>query len=531
MGKLQIVFKSSSLLFLIAIFMFIMPTYASAHSTLLRASPAPNSILQKAPKEIRLEFNERLQKELYSIKVYDDKGNLISKSPTIMSTNQKVLSTVLPELKSGLFTVAYHIISADGHAVKSTYVLTLGKPSDPPQAIVKGHNHSDTEAIYSFRIVHYLFLLSLVGLIFWKPFIAFGTKGEEQEYQKWLRYIGHFNLFFLVQTLLLQSVDSIDEITYLNIKALWTGTSVGISWICLLALSLLAYWAAYQNTWKSSIWITLLLIAQTFSGHAYALEPPILTLLLDWIHLLGASIWIGGLLFIMLFLKNYRALILRFLPTFSKGAMGSILALIISGTGYTLILIPQIQYLVYTGWGLFLIAKLCIVIAIIFTGSRIRKYKRQEKIDSLTAWLKKDFALMFGILIIVGIFTYLSPAPSNSPLNWRFTQGNDQRNISITPNMPGNNQFSVYLTQPKAKASNKFVSLQLYSYSHPDIAPIEIPLDLLNQSTSSFHAEVQQYTYSAEGPYLAFPGKWRVKLIIVDSSDNEQIFERNMRIY
>jgi copper transport protein len=531
MIRWQMSYIWSRLLLLFVFLMFILPTTSSAHSALLQAFPAPNSILQTAPKEIHLDFNERLQKELFSIKVYDDQGTLISKNPTVMSTNQKALTMALPQLKSGVFTVTYHIISADGHAVKSTYVLTLGQPSDPPQPIVKGHNHSDTEAIYSFRIVHYLFLLSLVGFIFWRPFISFGTKEEQQEYQKWLRYVCHFNLFFLVQTLLLQSVDSLDEITYLNIKALWTGTSVGISWICILALSLLAYWAAHQKRWLSSAWITLLMLAQTFSGHAYALDPPIFTLLLDWVHLLAASIWISGLLFISLFMKNHRELILRFLPMFSKGALLSIVALVISGTCYALLLIPQIQYLFYTGWGLFLLAKLCLVIAIIFTGSRIRQYLSQGKIEQLRIWLKRDFALMLGILCIVGIFTYLAPAPINSPLDWRFTQGNDQRNVSITPNLPGNNQFSVYLTQPISKANYKSVSIQLHSYNQPDIAPIEIPLRLLNQSVSSSSAEIQQFTYSAEGPFLAFPGKWRVQLILVDLSDNELIYHKNIRVY
>jgi copper transport protein len=518
-------------LFILIAFMLVMPSLASAHSVLLHASPAPNSILQSAPQEIRLEFNERLQKELFSIMVYDNKGSLISKNPTLMSTNQRVLSLALPEIKSGVYTITYHIISADGHAVKSTYVLTLGQPSDPPQPIVKGHNHSDPEAIYSFRIVHYLFLLSLVGWLFWKPFIVFGTQLEAQEFKKWLRYLCHFNLFFLVQTILLQSVDSLDDITYPNIIALWTGTSVGVSWLCILALSLVAYWAVRQICWKSYIWIVLFLSAQTFSGHAFATEPPVFTLILDWIHLLGAAIWMGGLLFIMLFLKNNYTLVQRFLPTFSRGAFLSILALIISGTIYTLILLPKIEYIFYTDWGLFLLSKLVLVIAVIYTGSRIRQYMKQKSINGITAWLKKDFVLVFGILIIVGVFTYLSPIPSNSPLDWRFTQGGEQRNVLITPNMPGNNQFTVYLTQSKERASYKSVTIQLISNSHPEIAPIDVPLHLLNQSESSTNVEVNQFTYSAEGPYLAFPGKWKVKLILLDARDNELIYEKVMRIY
>ncbi|QGQ96389.1 hypothetical protein EHS13_16605 [Paenibacillus psychroresistens] len=530
MKPLSIAIKWIAFLLLIIVILA-MPKPALAHSVLLQALPAPNSILQAAPQEIRLEFNERLQKELYSIKVYDDKGELSTSSTTRMSANQKVISIALPELKSGVFTVTYHLISADGHAVKSTYVWTLGQPSDPQLPIIKGHSHTDTEAIYSFRIVHYLFLLSLVGWLLWLPFIRFATPIEKQEYTKWLRYFIHLNLFFVIQTILLQSVDSLDEITFVNIWALWTGTSVGIAWFSMLFISLLAYWVAKQSKWIVSIWVMLLLVTQAFSGHAFATDPPVITLILDWLHLLAASIWVGGLLFIILFLKNHRLLITRFLPIFSKGALLSMIVLIISGTFYALILIPKIEYLLYTGWGLFLLAKLVLVAAVMITGSRIRHYLKSENELSLRIWLKRDFTLMFGILIIVGIFTYLSPVPSNSPLDWRFYSRNEQRNITITPNVAGNNQFTVYLTQPIEKPEFKSVSIELLAISHKEIAPIKIPLKLLNQSVSKGDAAIEQFTFSAEGTYLAFPGKWKVKLILVDGDDNEAVSEKVMRIY
>jgi copper transport protein len=247
-------------------------------------------------------------------------------------------------MNAGVYTITYHIISADGHAVNSTYVLTIGTPINPPNPIVLGHNHSEAEAIYSFRIVHYLMLLTLVGWIFWRPFISFSPNSEEQEYRKWLRYFCHFNLFFQIQVILLQSIDSIDDITIPNIMALWTGTSIGISWICTLVLSIMAYLVIQQRRWITSVWIILILVAQTFSGHAFAADPPYLTLFLDWIHLMSASIWIGGLLFIMIFFKNHRTLILDFLPQFSKGALICLLALISTGTWYALILVPKLEY-------------------------------------------------------------------------------------------------------------------------------------------------------------------------------------------
>jgi copper transport protein len=71
----------------------IMPSKMYAHSVLLKESTAPSSVTASSPKKVELTFNERLEKELFYIKVLDSSGNSVTSTKTQMSQNQNCLMT------------------------------------------------------------------------------------------------------------------------------------------------------------------------------------------------------------------------------------------------------------------------------------------------------------------------------------------------------------------------------------------------------------------------------------------------------
>lgn len=110
------------------------------------------------PERIRLTFSERLENELYSISVYDEKGTKVATQPAVMSQDRQQISVELPKLPDGLYTVSYHIVSADGHPVAESYVLPVGKPTGMTEGVQLGHKHLET--VFGFRMLHYFFFLS-----------------------------------------------------------------------------------------------------------------------------------------------------------------------------------------------------------------------------------------------------------------------------------------------------------------------------------------------------------------------------------
>jgi methionine-rich copper-binding protein CopC len=99
---------------------------AFAHAKLQSSTPAPNSALDSAPKQIRLQFNEALEPAFSSIKLTgpQDKpiplaaGNVDKADPTVMTAP-------LPPLPAGQYHVRWTAMSHDGHKVKGEVVFTV----------------------------------------------------------------------------------------------------------------------------------------------------------------------------------------------------------------------------------------------------------------------------------------------------------------------------------------------------------------------------------------------------------------------
>ena len=108
------------------------PASVFAHAQLSQATPEPDSNIQQAPEQVRLTFNERMENELYAIKVLDSDGESVRDRIAEMSVNQRELSLQLPDLDDGVYTVSYNIISADGHE-RTRKQATEGLPPIYPE--------------------------------------------------------------------------------------------------------------------------------------------------------------------------------------------------------------------------------------------------------------------------------------------------------------------------------------------------------------------------------------------------------------
>jgi uncharacterized repeat protein (TIGR04052 family) len=99
------------------------PRQVHAHADVVTAVPAVGSTVTEAPKEIRIEFDERLVAIGTSIKLFDAKGAAIAlPKGTIDAANPKVFVVALPAvLTDGAYTVRWVAVAEDGHAERGSY--------------------------------------------------------------------------------------------------------------------------------------------------------------------------------------------------------------------------------------------------------------------------------------------------------------------------------------------------------------------------------------------------------------------------
>ncbi|BCJ58844.1 copper resistance CopC family protein [Micromonospora endophytica] len=101
---------------------------AYAHNALRKATPTQDAELESAPTKITLEFMQKLNPQFTTITLSDaDKQQVDVSEPEISGTKGTVAIDV--PLANGVYTVAYRVVSVDGHPVQGSYKFTVADPT------------------------------------------------------------------------------------------------------------------------------------------------------------------------------------------------------------------------------------------------------------------------------------------------------------------------------------------------------------------------------------------------------------------
>ena len=149
-------------LLLLLISLFIVAP-ASAHTSLVSSNPESGAVLNEAPFEVRLKFNEDLllvsDKNPNRIEVVNGIGQVVSGMAKVDGAE---ISTPLDlSLEpSGEYTVKYRVVSADGHPVEGEYQFTVAGAEVISAPVEES---ADDQGIV--RIIWVLLALSGVGIL------------------------------------------------------------------------------------------------------------------------------------------------------------------------------------------------------------------------------------------------------------------------------------------------------------------------------------------------------------------------------
>lgn len=101
-------------------------TSAWAHAGLQSATPAKDAEIAAAPKEITLQFNEKLESAFSSAKLVDSTGKQVNvEKATLDKTDPSLMKLAVPALVPGKYKVEYVGVGHDGHRRKGDYSFTV----------------------------------------------------------------------------------------------------------------------------------------------------------------------------------------------------------------------------------------------------------------------------------------------------------------------------------------------------------------------------------------------------------------------
>jgi copper resistance protein C len=99
---------------------------AAAHSRLTKSDPAARAVLEAAPKELKLWFNEAVEPAFAKVWIVPANGPQISLTSRGDSSDRKLLIVTFPDnVPAGAVVIGYHILSVDGHTVDDKLSFTV----------------------------------------------------------------------------------------------------------------------------------------------------------------------------------------------------------------------------------------------------------------------------------------------------------------------------------------------------------------------------------------------------------------------
>ena len=110
---------------LLALLLTAMP--GGAHSLLLESSPAAGGVLTAPPPQLRLRFNNRIEKRLSRVRLVAE-GGKGRDVPIAPDGAADWLTATIPAIGPGRYRVEWQVLSTDGHVVTGRFTFIV-KPT------------------------------------------------------------------------------------------------------------------------------------------------------------------------------------------------------------------------------------------------------------------------------------------------------------------------------------------------------------------------------------------------------------------
>lgn len=443
-------------------------TYLFAHATLVRTEPGSGAILAKSPPRVRLEFSEPIEAEFNGIAIYNtggirmDLGNAERDPADVRAVRMPV-----DDLAPGVYTVVWHVLSADGHPIEGAYGFVVGTASGGPQLTIPSSPSWKTWLIPPAGLVHAVAILGMllltgIPLSYWlmlRPaYLIPGAAPRDAELQQALVRVLNLALLFAVVasalSLLLEAVriSGAPQATVSGslLFRVASRTRFGQMWslrMLGLAGTAVLVWRLSRNRerrWSPGQWAppaavsALLLLTPGLGGHpAAAGKAAVVLVASDWLHLLAAAPWVAGL-WVLVFVVPKLAphagvlekarLALTLVDRFPRIAVASVVLVVASGVLAAVKHVPTWYGLLNTGYGQAILSKsalLLIVLALAAAHHLVFKVQARrwieignhERTSQVLATFRRTVGLELGlvaaILIAAGVLVNLPPAEAS----------------------------------------------------------------------------------------------------------------------
>jgi copper transport protein len=512
---------------------------ASAHASLVSVDPPDGARLDQGPSRITLVFSEAVSADLGGVRVIGPDGTSVHEGAAAVDRTTVTIG-VADDLPDGTYVVSYRVISEDGHPVRGGSVFGVGDAAVDSGALGRV---TDEGGDQRWEIVGHVGRAFAYGGVLLAAggaaFLALAHRGGDER-RRLERVI-----------LLFTAIGAVTSLVALRVlAALGTGqgpgslfdegvlgdvTAEGVGAALLVCVVGLAVLAGALRRWPLAAVVGGAAASASFAltGHTRVGPTSTLATVADVAHLLAVAVWTGGLVLLWWTLRIRRrawAAAGAEAPSpdqvrdagettrrFSTLATGAIVAVGVAGGALSWSEVRSLEALTSTRYGLFLVAKVAVVVAIAVMGTynhfrlvpAIVGGKARAGLRRLQQTLRFEVAALVVVVGLTSVLAVTTPARTSLTGTGVVEQmvpleGVGSVQLVVSPARVGANQVHLYLYDEDGRPAEiaETVSLSL-TLPAAQLGPIE------REATRAGPAHLQ-----LDGSDFAVAGDWQVAITV-----------------
>jgi copper transport protein len=531
---------------------------AFAHALLERSYPAADSSLPRAPQAMLLYFTEAPEPSLSTVLLLDSAGQTVPSvgQPTVVPGNPQELRVKLPRLAQGVYTVNWRTVSkTDGHVTGGSFAFGIGVQPAVGAAAAQAAKGGSLSAgsvpapadVAGLWLLYWgLALLAAAGAT---GMLVFGWRLPRGSgiviAAGWLVAAAGIVTMILAER-------AAASVSFGELFGAAAGRSLLAQAAAVAACGVASFFAARRPAGPrlavlgAAAAVALFVHAQ--AGHAETQSSVRLLNVTDqWLHIVAAGVWVGGLVWLLLGLRNLDgAARVAAVRRFSRLAFAAVAVIGVTGVLRAVPEVGSLGALVSTSFGVTLLIKAGLFVTMIGIAWRNR-YRLLPKlaepalaapgalspvmrgatvgaVGSLLRSVRTEVALAAIVLAVAAVLSGLPPA--------RFVEAATQTTASPQVTLTGSDFATTVrvrlVVSPGTVGANRFTAYVLgYDSGRPVPArAVRLEFSLLsnpNVTSSRNLARGTGGTWTGQGTNLSIDGQWNIDVVVQQAATGTDV--------
>lgn len=519
---------------------------SAGHALPQTSEPASGSNVAVAPTQVVITFGETPDPKLSRIDVLDVNGRSVAAGPAApVPGNAAQLAVPLGPLPDGVYTVSWRTVSAvDGHLASGSFAFGVGaNVAAPGLAGGLGSEVSSplSPAAVAGRWLLYLGLIGMLGACFVALVVTRIVNASTLPLSASCWAFAALGTAIVIGAQMGDAGVSLDEVLSTSLGGPLLARSLPI---LVAAGGILALW---QRPSRARVWLIVVaagaavaMLADVLDSHAAAQADPTIAVAEQWLHILAAGTWLGGLVALLFTVRGApRETTGRIVRCFATAAGLGLAVVILTGILRAVTEVGSIDGLLSTDFGHLIIAKSSLLVVLAGLGT-INHFHNVPRAAVELRGLRRvgSTEVTIGVVVLLltaGLVNLAPPAsaggsgtgsstgtpnPSGSPATGSVVAaGSDfgtsvRVELTVSPGSAGFNSFVLQIADydTGAPVSGADVTLRFSLPARPSLGGSRLDLQAADPGT-----------YRATGGNLSIAGSWKVTAVIVQGSASVEV--------